>query len=68
MTEKLSDAERHLLRLARRDADADGWTVVSQLIWPFVAALPDELLEKRPGKDGGQVRLTEAGAAVITYT
>lgn len=65
----LTSGDRNLLRLASKGAADDGWAPVSRQIWPLVAKLPDELLEKRTGRDdgGGWVRLTDAGNIVLRY-
>lgn len=65
---KLDDGQKHLLRLALKDADADGWAKVSSIVWPLVSKLPDDLIEKRPSDTGGHVRLTGRGKAVVLYS
>ena len=64
----LNSSERHMLRLAQRDKDADGWCKVSKVVWPFVESLPGELVELRPSDDGGHVRLTDEGDIVLNWT
>lgn len=65
---KLGDGPKHLLRLAMKEAGEDGWAKVSAGVWPLVADLPDDLVEKRPSNDGGHIRLTSGGEAVVYYT
>ena len=66
---KLSSAQLHVLRLARKEADGSGWTKVSRIVWPLVSALPADLVEKRPAEDGGgHIRLTDRGDAVVFYS
>ena len=65
---KLDSGNLHLLRLAMREADADGWAKVSRILWPVVAKLPDDLVEKRPEGDAGFIRLTSGGNAVANYS
>ena len=65
---KLDDRQRHVLRLADRDADQDGWSTVSKTVWPWVQDIPAELLEKVPTKTGGKVRVTPTGKAILQYT
>lgn len=65
---KLDNAQLHLLRLTAKGSDAEGWAKVSGAIWPFVAKLPDDLVERRPSEDGGHVRLTDRGEAIIMYS
>lgn len=64
----LDAGHRHLMNLAARDADSDGWTKVSEIVWPLVTKIPAELVELRPSDDGGHVRLTERGHLVLMYT
>lgn len=64
----LDAGTRHILRLAERDADTDGWAKVSSVLWPIIAKLPNDLVERRAADDGsGHVRLTPGGQAVIMY-
>lgn len=65
---KLDDEDKHLLRLAFKSADAEGWSKISALVWPLVSSLPDDLVEKRPSDSGGYIRLTEGGEAIVLYT
>lgn len=62
----LATEHRHFMRLARQDADPEGWAKVSEAIWPFVAKVPDDLMEKDAA--GLRVRLTGTGEAVLLYT
>lgn len=60
---------RHLLRLVRKGmTEHDGWAPVSAVVWPLVAALPDDLVEREPGDEGaGRVRLTPEGDTVMAW-
>lgn len=64
----LNAGQRHLLRLVEKDADADGWTPVSEIVWPLVHALPDDLVEKVKLGTGGKCRLRDQARAIIKYT
>ena len=64
---KLDSGTIHLLRLTAKDADAEGWSKVSGLLWPICSKLPDDLIEKRPSDDGGHIRLTSYGKAIVRY-
>lgn len=64
---KLDGTQKHILRLIAHDLDAEGWTPVSERVWPLVAAMPDRLVEKRRSDVGGQARLTSAGKEVEHY-
>ena len=66
---KLDSGRRHLLHLAMREADADGWAEVSSVLWPLLSSLPDDLVEKRSDEDGtGHIRLTASAKAILAYT
>ena len=64
---KLDAGTLHLMRLTARDGDAEGWAKVSKVLWPIVAKLPDDLVELRPSDDGGHMRLTSDGKAIVRY-
>ena len=64
---KLDQGDLRLLQLALKGAGPDGWAKVSKVVWPAVMRLPDDLVEKQPSEDGGRVRLTERGDAIVTY-
>lgn len=68
MSKKLDMGDRHLLELAVQGEDAEGWAKVSERVWPAVANLPSELIEKEKLETGGRVRLTEAGRTVLAWT
>jgi hypothetical protein len=57
----------HLLRLTAKGADPEGWSKVSKLLWPTCSKLPDDLVEKRQSDDGGHIRLTSDGEAIVRY-
>ena len=65
---KLSDGQKHLLKLAHRDAGPEGWAAVSKAVFPLLEKMPTELVELEiVGDEGrGRVRLTEEGESVIT--
>ena len=66
----LEPHERHILKLAARDADEHGWANVSKTTWPWVSKMPAKLVELQPSPDGngGRVRITEAGHTVLEFT
>lgn len=64
---KLDLGQTHLLRLADKGADAEGWAKVSEALWPLLAGVPDELLERSDDGTAKRVRLTEAGRIVLEY-
>jgi hypothetical protein len=59
---------KYLMKLCSRDADTDGWTPVSDQVWPLLDMVPDELMEKHAEASGGKVRLTDKGVTVLFYT
>ena len=65
---KLDAGKINLLRLVLRHADANGWAKVSAMVWPLVISLPRDLVETSPTGDGGYVRLTDSGKAVVLYS
>lgn len=66
---KLGIGTIHLLRLAVKGADADGWAKVSQIVWPLCENLPDDLVEKRPAAlGGGHIRLTRDGEVILRHS
>jgi hypothetical protein len=67
-TSRLDADQLRLLRLARKGALADGWAPVSKLVFPLLANVPVELLEREQSADGsGRCRLTVDGRIVLTW-
>lgn len=64
---KLSSNELHIMKLIKRDAEKDGWTVISTTLYKIVASsLPAELSEFKQNEDGsGYGRLTAEGLLVL---
>lgn len=67
MSNRPLDKFLNLLRLANKEAGVDGWAKVSEIVWPLIADIPDDLLEKEKATDGGRVRLTDRGKAIAMY-
>ena len=66
---KLDSGMRHLMRLASRDADLNGWATVSDVVFPLLEGMPRDLIEiQRHDDGGGHARLTDIGIAVLKYT
>ena len=65
--QKLSDNDKHLLRLIHRSEKRDGWASVSQPIWPFIAKLPSDLVELQEVGFSGIVKLTREGETVLKW-
>jgi len=66
---KLSYGETHLLRLIRNrnDKNTEGWTPVSNQVWPFVAKLPRQLCLIQETEDGRFAKLTHDGETVLDW-
>ena len=64
---KIDEGTLHLLRLASREADKDGWAKVSGVVWLAVRRIPSDLVELREDGSGFYVRLTEGGKAIVAY-
>lgn len=65
---KLTENEKHFLRLAKKGEDDKGWAKVSRFVWPIQDHIPEELLERRIDGDGERyVKLTDGGRAIATY-
>lgn len=65
-TMKLTDGQKHILRLIQRDKEEDGWASVSeQLCKSISTALPAELATFEKTESGGRIRLTEQGHAIV---
>lgn len=56
----------HLLRLALKDADADGWAKVSAQVWPLVEHISTKLLERNYGNR--TVRVTHDGKVILEFS
>lgn len=65
----ISAGEASLLKLVRKGMDKHGgWATVSPIVWPAIASLPDELVERRQYEDGGgKCSLTVRGALLLEY-
>ena len=63
----LNAGDKHLLLLAQRDKDAEGWCRVSKQVWPLLKGIPPEFVELRPSDDGGHIRLTEVGDTYVNW-
>lgn len=64
-TKKLDTGNKHLLRLIARDANPEGWAIVSKQVFPLVEAMPPELRDLVRIGDHGCVRLTPLGQAIV---
>ena len=65
---KIDPKDIHLLRLIRKDKGADGWTKVSDVVWPLVEKLPSKLCELKKGSECGYIRLTPEGDIVLNWS
>jgi hypothetical protein len=66
---KLNAGQLRLLVLTAKGASGpDGWTSVSEVVWPVIAALPADLVEREKLEVGGRARLTDAGKVLLAYS
>lgn len=64
--EKLEIQHKHIMKLIDRDKDAEGWTKVSEQLYPVLSEnMPSELATFEKLDEGGRARLTEEGQSVI---
>ncbi len=64
----LTDGQKHLLRLIRKDQNEEGWAKVSKVVWPVVIQLPPELVDyEGEPEEGGKARLTGDGNIVLDW-
>lgn len=65
--EKLDHGQRHVLSLIKRDADSQGWAIVSKTVMPAIEGMmPKELIEVDKYQEGnGRARLTVEGKEVV---
>ena len=69
MTQILKMQDRHMMHLAIRDADPDGWAKVSAPVMRVIhGEFDDALVEFRRNEDGsGAMRVTDLGKIVLEY-
>ena len=64
---ELTYNHKHLLRLIRKDEDAEGWTKVSTRVMTIVKEIPERLIEIQDNGNGGRARLTAEGNTVLDF-
>ena len=63
---KLDMQHKHILKLIDRDSDDEGWTSVSEPLFPVISKnIPAELVIFEKLEVGGRARLTTEGKSVI---
>lgn len=63
---KLDAGQKHIMHLVARDAKPDGWTSVSEMLYPSISkSLPPELVTLEKLETGGRAKLTVEGQAVL---
>ena len=63
---KLDMQHKHILNLIDRDCDKEGWTTVSEPLYPVLSKnIPDELATFEKLETGGRARLTNEGQNVL---
>jgi hypothetical protein len=66
MPTKLAPQHKHILKLVSRDKKADGYTPVSDVLYPYlVENTPKELVEFSGVEGSYKARLTEKGKAIL---
>ena len=66
MNKKLDDGQKHILRLIERDKREDGTALVSEQLYNVLSVnMPKELVTFEKLNNGGIVKLTDEGKAVI---
>lgn len=64
---ELDIQHKHIMRLIERDSGHDGWTDVSDKLYPILyKAMPAELVEFELSSGSGKARLTEEGKSVLS--
>jgi hypothetical protein len=66
-TIEITSGALNLLRLAARGQAEDGWAPVSEKVWPMLALVPSQLLERERLDGGGRCRITEHGRIMLAY-
>ncbi len=63
---KLDSSQKHVLKLISRDRKADGWTIISSMLYrPLSASIPAELATFEPVGDAGRAKLTTEGQSLL---
>ena len=64
---KLDIQHKHIMKLIERDAKPDGWTSVSDKLYPILSkSMPAELIEFKQEYGNGRARLTDEGRSVLS--
>ena len=63
---KLDIQHKHILNITERDKDDEGWTKVSEKLFPVLSKnMPIELIIFEKTSDGYRARLTDKGKSVV---
>jgi hypothetical protein len=63
---KLSIQQKHILKLISRDSNNEGWTSVSEALFPILSKnMPKELAIFEKQEIGGRAKLTDNGSSVV---
>lgn len=67
MAEKLTQGQKHMLRLVVKGADAEGWAPVSAPVMTVIKLVPAELVTvEAVGDEGrGRAKLTATGESLL---
>jgi len=65
-TEKLDAAQKHILKLIAKDEGSDGWTPISEMLFPHISKnTPGELAVFEKLNEGGRCKLTDQGREIV---
>ncbi len=63
---KLNAGQKNILRLIDKDSNSEGWTSVSDILFPHVSTnMPKELIILKGDKGSYQAKLTDEGVSII---
>ena len=66
MKQELNAGQKHIIKLINRDKNGDGWSKVSNQLFPFLSKdLPKELIQFRGEIDSYEAKLTKDGESVL---
>ena len=65
-TTKLQSGHKHILRLIDKDQNENGWTSVSNILYPYLSKnMPRELVTFDGTEDNYRAKLTDEGISVV---
>lgn len=58
----------HFMRLCEKGRKEDGWTDVSEVVWPLISEVPNDLMDREKLETGGRCKLTEEGEILLRWS